>query len=139
MMNGFPTVKTFSDTGRMPPTRNFEDLPAEQKAGAEQMLNDARFEDIYRGMADTSKAVNAVGELIGGIESDDLEFSHNPATGRTHVTVSRDVLEEVAKAQELGTAERPFMPYQRMADDEEGNPRYGFDFTRLITIAESAP
>ncbi|MDD3276076.1 MAG: hypothetical protein PHP93_03385 [Kiritimatiellales bacterium] len=132
-MNRLPTFSAPEITGIANGSRDFRDLSSEQKAVAEEMIRDAELRDLYSAIALVAKTASRTGALLGGIESDDLIFDHNPATGRTQISIDRARMDETKKPTDLGEATKEFMVYQRLANDPDtGAPQYGFDYVRVV-------
>lgn len=96
-MNGFPTVRVEDAGGAKDPTLDLRGLSQEQKSLAERMISDSQRRDIYNAISTLTKAVNQTGSIIGGIDSDDMEINHNPASGRSVISIKRQVIADAVQ------------------------------------------
>lgn len=136
-MIGLPTYKTPEFSGLNPGSRNMENLSDRQSLLAEEMMREAEMRDFYSALMLVATVANKTGSILGGIESNDLTFSHNVVTGRTQISVDKKFIEEVKQSADLGKADKEFMVYQRLVNDPDTDAqKYGFDYLRLVELTE---
>lgn len=118
--------------------QSFEQLSHEQRVLVTEMIRSAETADIYNALQRSAEAINRLGNVLGGIDSEDIAIEVDPESGRSHWSLSQKARDEVAQQAgeaELGEAAKEFMVYQRLAD-VDGVAQYGFDYVRSVAMTE---
>jgi hypothetical protein len=144
MANEFSSaLKPLLDVGRFDEIREFSEnnpeLVYQRESAAEsrlvdEMVREGSENEVMDIMKTIAESVDALNRVVGGLESDDISFEVDPQTGRSKLSVIPKAVQGEGAA--LGTAEKEYMVYQRKADDDSGNPQYGFDYVRSVAATE---
>ena len=140
-MSGLPTIQTQPAGGAVSGFSAFDGLTPEQQSAAGEMIRDAQVRDLYDALAAAQQAVNALGSLVGGFESDDMLFNFNPVTGRTQIEVDPRRIQEMVDAGDslpaVAWADRYKVLQVMVVDETEQTVAWGKDYVRSVAATEA--
>lgn len=113
-MLGLPTYKNPEFSVLNEGSRDTKDLSSRQRVAAEEMLREAELRDFYSALMIVAKTADKTSALVGGFESDDLIFNHNPDTGRTSISIDKRFKEEIKAVSSGGMPEIGEYDYPEM-------------------------
>ena len=115
--------------------KDYSELTEVQRGIVDEKIGEANSRDQYDAMVAMGGAINKLNKVVGGMESDDISIDYNPQTGTSKWRVRPKPAEEGGT--DLGAAEKEYMVYQRLADEQPGDKvQYGFDYVRAVGSVE---